>query len=98
MKIDEALILKLERLSRLKLSPDERTKMQSDLEKILGLCNKLNEVDTDGVEPLIYMGAKKQRLRKDEVKGMISRLDALKNAQHKDDQYFKVPKVIKSKS
>ena len=98
MKIDEALILKLERLSRLRLSPEERSKMQSDLEKILTLCNKLNEVNTEGVEPLVYLGAQEQRLRDDEVKGMITRLEALKNAQQKDDQYFKVPKVIKSKS
>jgi len=98
MKIDEALCLKLERLSRIELSPAERTKMQGDLEKILSLCNKLNEVDTKGVEPLIYLGAQEQRLREDEIKGMIPRAQALKNAQQKDDQYFKVPKVIKSKS
>jgi len=97
MKIDEALILKLERLSRLQLSPDERIKMQGDLEKILALCNKLKDVDTEGVEPLIYLGAQEQRLREDEIKNMISSVEALKNAKQKDDQYFKVPKVIKSK-
>lgn len=97
MKIDEALILKLERLAHLKLSPEERVSMQADLEKILGLCDKLNEIDTEGVEPLVYLGAKEQRLRKDEVKGMVSKIEALKNASMANEEYFKVPKMIKGK-
>ena len=95
MKIDENLILKLEQLSRLELSPEERIAMQGDLEKILALCEKLKEVDTDGVEPLVYLGAQAQRLRADEIKGMVDRVEALKNAEGATDQFFKVPKVIK---
>ena len=97
MKIDEKLILKLERLSRLELSSEERAAMQQDLEKILKLCEKLKEVDTEGVEPLTYMGAQTQALRADEIQGMVSRLEALKNAEDTTDEYFKVPKVIKGK-
>ncbi len=95
MKIDEDLILKLERLSRLELSPAERTEMQSDLENILALCDKLKEVNTEGVEPLVYMGAQEQRLRADEIEGMVSRVEAFKNASNKNEEYFQVPKVIK---
>lgn len=95
MKIDEQLISKLENLAKLELSAAERKQMQGDLAKILAMCEKLKEVDTKGVEPLIYLGAKAQRARLDEVKHMLSQQEALQNAPAKDGPYFKVPKVIK---
>jgi len=95
MKINEQLILKLEKLARLELSAPERHKMQADLEKILGMCDKLMEVDTEGVEPLIYMGAKEQKARLDNIRGMLSQQEALENAPEKEGPYFKVPKVVK---
>jgi aspartyl-tRNA(Asn)/glutamyl-tRNA(Gln) amidotransferase subunit C len=64
------------------------------LEKILEMCEKLNEVDTEGVEPLIYMSDNENVLREDEVVQSISHEDALKNAPKKDSDFFRVPKVI----
>jgi aspartyl-tRNA(Asn)/glutamyl-tRNA(Gln) amidotransferase subunit C len=56
---------------------------------------KLNELDTSGVEPLLHMSENQNILREDEVVGMISREMALKNAPLHDGQFFKVPKVIR---
>ena len=62
---------------------------------MIGFVEKLNEVNTDGVEPLLHMTSEINILREDEVKGSVSREDALKNAPLKDEQFFKVPKVIR---
>lgn len=95
MKIDNELVDKLAELSKLEFEPADKEKIKTDLQKILDLVEKLEEVDVSGVEPLIYMTDEKNVLRKDEVKGMVSKADALLNAPQKDSDYFKVPKVIK---
>ncbi len=95
MTIDEALILKLEKLARLKLSADEREHLRKDLEDILAMVEKLDEVDTTEVEPLIHMTDVHSVLREDEVKGQLDQAEALRNAPNKVDTYFTVPKVIK---
>jgi len=56
---------------------------------------KLNELDTTGIKPLLHMTDEVNVLREDEVKGSITRKEALKNAPSHDGQFFKVPKVIK---
>lgn len=94
MKVDKALISKLEKLSRLKLAPEEQESIQKDLTNILGMVEKLNEVDTEGVEPLIHISEEINVLREDEVKHQLSREDALTNAPQTDGTYFLVPKVI----
>ncbi len=94
MKVDKALISKLEKLSRLKLAPEEQESIQKDLTNILGMVEKLNEVDTEGVEPLIHISEEINVLREDEVKHQLSREDALSNAPQTDGTYFLVPKVI----
>ena len=94
MKIDKQLILKLEDLAQLKLTPEERQQMQVDLEQILDMCGQLMEVDTQGVEPLIYPGAQRQQSREDRVGAMLSQEEALRNAPARKGPYFKVPKVI----
>lgn len=95
MQIDRNLILRLENLARLQLSEDERKLMIQDLNKILGMVEKLNELDTGAVEPLIYLSNQSQQLRCDEVKGQLTPEAALKNAPATEGPYFKVPKVIK---
>ncbi len=94
MQIDKPLIQKLERLARLELSPNERDQIQGDLTKILQMVEKLQELDTEGVEPLIYISEAENVLRKDEVRGELNRDIALQNAPDTDGIYFKVPKVI----
>jgi aspartyl-tRNA(Asn)/glutamyl-tRNA(Gln) amidotransferase subunit C len=94
MKIDDSLIDKLSTLAKLQFNGKERIQIKEDMERMLDLFNKLEEIDTAGVEPLIHMTEETGRTREDEVKGMVSQADALKNAPSKDTYYFKVPKVI----
>jgi aspartyl-tRNA(Asn)/glutamyl-tRNA(Gln) amidotransferase subunit C len=68
--------------------------MQSDLVDILAMCEKLNEVDTEGVEPLIYLTNSETVLREDVVVQTITHEEALKNAPKADSDFFRVPKVI----
>lgn len=95
MKIDDQLIDRLAELSKLEYANEEREKLKSDLQKVLDMVEKLEEVDVNGVEPLIYLTDEKNVLRKDEVTDMVTKSDALLNAPQKDSDYFKVPKVIK---
>lgn len=94
MKIDKVLISKLEKLSRLELSEQERTGIQKDLNKILTMVEKLNELDTKDVKPLVHISEEENILRADEIKHQLPREEALKNAPKKKDGYFLVPKVI----
>ena len=95
MKIDKKLILKLEKLSRLELSEKEREKIQGDLNDILKMVEKLDELDTSDVEPLLHISDSENVLRADEIKNQLSKAEALSNAPDSNGQYFKVPKVIK---
>jgi aspartyl-tRNA(Asn)/glutamyl-tRNA(Gln) amidotransferase subunit C len=95
MQIDRTLILRLEELARLELSPDERERLTKDLNNILAMVEKLNELDTTGVEPLTYVSGEVNALREDNVKNQVSQQEALANAPSQDGSYFKVPKVLK---
>lgn len=94
MKITDEKIEALAHLSRLSFEGTEKESIKKDLENILDMCEKMKSVDTDGVEPLIYMTNAQNVLRKDEVSQEITREEALKNAPKKDSDFFRVPKVI----
>ncbi|MFN9687305.1 MAG: Asp-tRNA(Asn)/Glu-tRNA(Gln) amidotransferase subunit GatC [Bacteroidota bacterium] len=94
MKIDNNLILKLENLSRLKLSEDERVSMISNLSDMLKLVEKLEELPTDNVEPLIYINGETNIWRNDESETLISTEMAVKNAPEAQENFFSVPRVI----
>ena len=95
MEVNDELINNLSQLSRLEFNDAEKDEIKSDLQKMIAFIDKLNELDTTGVEPLLHMSDNVNVLREDEVKGSISREDALKNAPVHDEEFFKVPKVIK---
>ncbi len=96
MVIDNKLISKLEKLARLELGNSERKKIREDLNEILKMVEKLNDLDTEGVEPLVYVNEENQNIwRTDAIKSDITREDALRNAPDQDGTFFKVPKVIK---
>jgi aspartyl-tRNA(Asn)/glutamyl-tRNA(Gln) amidotransferase subunit C len=95
MNVSDELIDKLANLARLQFNAEEKEEIKNDLQKMIGFIDKLNELDTTGVEPLLHMSDNVNILREDEVTGMISREDALKNAPVHDGEFFKVPKVIK---
>ena len=95
MNVDDALIEKLANLSRLDFNKSEKEEIKNDLEKMIGFIDKLNELDTTGVAPLLHMSENVNIFRKDEMKGEITREDVFRNAPLHDEQFFKVPKVIK---
>ena len=94
MKIDDKLISELARLAKLNFDEESSKDMQKDLNKIIGFVDKLSEIDTENIEPLIYMSDEVNVLRKDDTIENISQEEALKNAPKKDSDYILVPKVI----
>ena len=98
MEVNEALIEKLAHLSRLEFGEAEKKEIKNDLEKMIGFIDKLNELDTAGVAPLLHMSENVNILRKDEVNGEIDKKEVFKNAPLHDGEFFKVPKVIKKNS
>jgi aspartyl-tRNA(Asn)/glutamyl-tRNA(Gln) amidotransferase subunit C len=94
MKIDRALLDKIAHLARLEFDEKDAEKMMADMTSIVNWVEKLNEVNTDGVEPLTTMSYEVNSLREDEVKDHLPHDLALKNAPKKDAEYFRVPKVI----
>jgi aspartyl-tRNA(Asn)/glutamyl-tRNA(Gln) amidotransferase subunit C len=94
MRIDDQLISRLENLARLQLSPTEREAILTDLDNILAMVEKLQELDVSEVAPLVYVNAGANRLRQDEIAGQVSQEEALRSAPDHDGVHFRVPKVI----
>jgi aspartyl-tRNA(Asn)/glutamyl-tRNA(Gln) amidotransferase subunit C len=95
MEVNDTLVDKLANLARLQFDNTEKSAIKNDLQRMIQFVEKLNELDTTGVSPLLHMSDNINALREDEIKGSISRGEGLKNAAKKDGQFFKVPKVIK---
>jgi len=94
MKIDLQTIEKVAHLARLEVKEVDKQGLLDDMNNILDFMDKLNEVDTEVVEPLVYMTDEVNILREDEVKQVISRTVALQNAPEHDGKFFRVAKVI----
>jgi len=94
MKIDKEMVDRIAALAYLKFEDEEKEQIRKDLEKILGFVQKLNELDTSDVEPLIYLSDSTRVLREDTRPEQISRQEGLLNAPETDGEYFLVPKVI----
>ncbi len=94
MKIDKETLNKIAHLARLEFDEKDSDKMMQDMTNMVNFVEKLNEVDTTGVEPLTTMSHEINALREDEVKPHLPHEEALKNAPKKDEDYFRVPKVL----
>lgn len=81
-------------LARLKFEGEELENFTKDLNEILTYMEKLNELDTENVEPLSHPVEGFNVFRDDAVKPSVSTEEALRNAPDKDESFFKVPKVI----
>lgn len=95
MEVNDLLVQKLARLSRLSFTDSEKTAIQSDLERIIKFVQKMEEVNTHHFEPLLHMSHALNVGRKDSVIGTTNHETALLNAKQHDQQFFLVPKVIK---
>lgn len=94
MNIDKETVEKVAHLARLELAEDEKETLIADMNKILGFMDKLNEVDTSGIEPLVYMTNEINTVREDVIKQEVTHEEALLNAPKHDGDYFLVAKVI----
>ena len=94
MKITEELIDHLAHLARLEFQGEDKVSIKKDMERMIEFVDKLSEVDTTNVEPLIFMSEEINRLREDEPKVTVTHEEALKNAPKKDSDYFRIPKVL----
>ena len=91
-------------LAHLELTAEERVRMLKDLNSILAYVERLNQLDTAGVEPMAQVASRydtaKQgdkfgyAMRADELKPSLPHGEAMKNAPQTDGTFFKVPKVI----
>ncbi len=94
MSVVDQEISDLARLSRLNLTPEEEEELGEDLNEILEFAEKINEVDTEGIEPTYHALPVNNVFREDEVRPSPSPKPALENSADSVDGYFVVPRVI----
>ena len=94
MKIDKNTILKIAKLTRVKINNNEIAELSNQLSSILDWVEILNEVNTDNIKPLSNVSKSKLYLRKDEKNKEDQSNEVLSNAPEKLENYFVVPKVI----
>ncbi len=92
--IDDKIVDKIASLSKLEFEGDEKLRIIKDMNNMLNFIDKLAEINTEGVEPLIHMTDEDNTFREDISKIDITQKEALSNAPKKDSTYFKIPKVI----
>jgi aspartyl-tRNA(Asn)/glutamyl-tRNA(Gln) amidotransferase subunit C len=97
MAVTKKDVEKIAELAQLKFSEEELESFTPQMNEILNYMEKLNELNTEKVEPLSHPVEQTNVFREDEMKPSITKEDALKNAPAKDEHHFKVPKVIGDK-
>ena len=95
MEISVKTIQHLAHLSRLQINETQAAQYQTDMQKMVSFIEQLQEVNTDGVEPLLMLSDASTALRADQLNNSLSAADALKNAPSHDQQCFNVPTVMK---
>lgn len=96
MQITPELVEKLAHLARLHFDEKEKEEISRDLEKMIEMVDKLKELDVNDTEPLLHMSQSTEILRNDEVKKTISREQAFMNAPDHNEEFFRVPKILKN--
>ncbi len=94
MQITDETVDKIAELAKLKFEGEKKQEIKKDLNKVLDFVEKINELDTEGIEPLIHISDEINVLRADVSENNTTQQEALKNAPKKDNYYFKIPKVI----
>ena len=85
---------KLANLAKLKFDETEKLQIKNDLQNMIGFIEKMNDLDTSNVEPLLHMTANVNMWREDVITGSITNEEAMQNASNKNAPFFIVPKVI----
>ena len=94
MKIDQATVRQIAELARIRLTQDEAERLEGELSRILDWVEQLEEVDTDGVEPMTSVVAVTMKMRDDEVTDGGYADAILENAPAREGNFFVVPKVV----
>ncbi len=94
MKITTEQVEYVAKLARLNLTEIEKTKLTKDMESIINFADKLNELDTTGVEPTALVIPIQNVFREDIVHTSYDRDKILANAPSKENGCFKVPKIV----
>ncbi|WP_113652690.1 Asp-tRNA(Asn)/Glu-tRNA(Gln) amidotransferase subunit GatC [Pedobacter namyangjuensis] len=94
MIIDSKTVYKVADLARIAIKDNEVDTLTGEMNKILTFMEKLNELDTTGVKPLVYMNEEFNVWREDVAKQEITVADGLKNAAKHNERFFFVPKII----
>jgi aspartyl-tRNA(Asn)/glutamyl-tRNA(Gln) amidotransferase subunit C len=95
MEVNDELVSHLANLSRLHFNEEEKIEIREDLQRMISFVDKLNELNTDGLEPVLHMSTEVNRLRKDIVRGSVTAEQALSNTADSYGHFFTVPKVIR---
>jgi aspartyl-tRNA(Asn)/glutamyl-tRNA(Gln) amidotransferase subunit C len=93
-KISEETIEYVGILAKLELSPEDKEAAKKDMGSMLDYIDKLNELDTSGVEPMSHVFPVQNVFREDEVRNGDIRTEILKNAPGEKNGMFKVPKIV----
>jgi aspartyl-tRNA(Asn)/glutamyl-tRNA(Gln) amidotransferase subunit C len=97
MNIDSKTVKEVAHLARLEFENEEEAKMIASMNRMIGFVEKLNELDTTDIEPLIYMTDEVNHLREDVVKEPLPQKEVLSNSAKHDSDYFKVPRMVEKK-
>ena len=95
MKVTNKLISDLAELAKLRFNKSENEKMKSDFKNMLDFIDKLSEVNTKDIEPLIYLSDEINSLREDNISIKLSKEMALKNSTSNNSDYFTIPTILK---
>jgi len=94
MTIDLKTIMYISKLSRISVNDEKAKKLAGDLNSIFEFIEKLNELNTENVEPLTSVAETTLKFRADEVKSKNIRDQILKNSPEENEDFFVVPRVV----
>ena len=94
MDIDTETVLKVARLSRIKINEGESADIQKDLNRIVEFVKKLGEIDIDGIDEFNFGKTNIEDMRRDSVTIYDNTDDILKNTKNKNQDFFTVPKIV----
>ena len=94
MSIDQGTAAKVAKLARIRVADDDLPALAQEFNNILGFIEQLNEVDVEGVEPMVSVTPMRLKRRKDGVTDGNQQEKILKNAPDAREGFFAVPKVV----
>jgi len=94
VKVTDDIVKHIAHLARLEFKGEELEAIRGDMEKIIDFMDKLSEIHTENIEPLIFMNENVNVLREDVSNQTLTKENALSNAPKSDSDYFRISKVL----